>query len=213
MLSKEKVGEFAAEFIGTALLVSVFLAVGNTFGSGTASWYVAISAGVALSLIVGLFGRTSGAQVNPAVTIALWTQKKIETSNAVVYIVSQLLGGAVALSFYNYMTGGDLANAGSAVFHWNIFWAEAVGSAIYGMGVASVITQKLEGYYAAFVTGLSLTMGALVASVASAGFLNPAVALGNNAWDRTLVVAPIVGMTVGMYIYMTYVATAKKKRK
>jgi len=224
MLSKEKMGMIVAEFIGTALLTSIVLVVANMFGTGTATWYVALSAGVTLAVIVGMFGRVSGAHVNPAVTIGLWSQKQVETTNAIVYVATQLLGGAVALSFYNYMTGGEVLAAGSSTFIWSVFWAELVGAAVFGMGIAAAVSQKLEGYFAAFTIGMSLTMGALIASVATAGstiassgFLNPAVALGNNAWDKTLVIAPIMGMVIGMFVYMAYLAPATapvaKKRK
>lgn len=212
MLSKEKMSVLVAEFVGAAMLASVVLVVSNMFGGGTAAWYTAITVGVALSLIMGLFASVSGAHVNPAVTVGMWTQKKIESSTAVTYIIAQLAGGAIALSFFNYTTGTDLFASGSSVFSWNVFVAEAVGAAIFGMGIAAVMSQKLQGYYAAVTTGLSFAMGMLIATVASAGFINPAVALGNNAWDRTLVVAPVLGVVVGMHIYLTYVAPGKKRK-
>lgn len=215
MLTKEKLSMVVAEFLGTALLAGTVLVTSNMFGLGTAAWYTAISAGVALMLITGVIGHVSGAHVNPAVTLGLWTLKKIETMDAVVYIAAQMLGGATALLFYNYATGDTLAVAGSAQFAWNVFWVEAVGAAVFGMGIVAVMVQKLEGQWGAFVTGMSLAAGALLASLASAGFLNPAVALGNNAWNRTLAIAPLIGMVVGMNVYMALLAPApaKKKRK
>ncbi len=215
MFSKEKLSMVVAEFLGTALLAGTVLVTSNMFGLGTAAWYTAISAGAALMLITGVIGHVSGAHVNPAVTLGLWTLKKIETTNAVVYIAAQMLGGATALLFYNYATGDTLAATGSAPFAWNVFWVEAVGAAVFGMGIAAVMVHKLEGQWGAFVTGMSLAAGALLASLASAGFLNPAVALGNNAWNRTLAIAPLIGMVVGMNVYMALLAPApaKKKRK
>jgi glycerol uptake facilitator-like aquaporin len=162
MLSKQKLSLVLAEFMGTAMLASAVLVVGNMFSLGTAAWYGALTAGVALSLIVGIFGHVSGAHVNPAVTIGLWTLKKIETTNAIVYIAAQILGGASALLFFNYASGTNLASAGSSTFTWSVFWVEAVGAALFGMGIASVVAQKLEGYHAAFTIGMSLTLGSSV---------------------------------------------------
>lgn len=216
MFSKEKLRLIVAEFMGTAMLASAVLVVSNLFALGTAAWYGALTAGVALSLIVSIFGYVSGAHVNPAVTIALWTLRKIQTTNAIVYIGAQMLGAAAALLFFNYATGVSLAAADLGSFSWTIFWVEAVGAALFGMGIAAAVTQKLEGYHAAFTIGLSLTLGSLVASTASAGFLNPAVALANNSWNRTLAIAPVVGMVIGMQVYMALVApseAAKKKKK
>ncbi|MCA9324009.1 aquaporin [Candidatus Saccharibacteria bacterium] len=213
MFGKEKVSMVGAEFVGTFMLATAVLVVSNMFGAGTAAWYTAVSAGAALALIVAKLGHVSGAHVNPAVTIGMWTLKKIPTTSAVVYIASQLLGGAAALAFYNYATDATLAASGAANFDWRVFWLESAGAAVFGSGIAAAVSQKLEGVYAAFTIGASLTAGALIASLASAGFVNPAVALGNNAWDRTLVIAPIVGMVVGMNIYMWLFAPAEKKRK
>lgn len=217
MFSKEKLSLVLAEFMGTAMLTSIVLVVSNMFGLGTAGWYISVSAGVALALIVGVFGHVSGAHVNPAVTLGLWTLKKIETTTAIVYVCAQMLGGATALLFYNYATGESLAVSGSSSFAWPVFVSEMVGAALFGMGIASVVQQKMEGYQAAFTIGMSLTLGALVASLGSAGFLNPAVALGNGAWDRTLVIAPLIGMVVGMNVYMALIAPAPvrvtKKKK
>ena len=213
MFSREKLRLVLAEFLGTFLLASVVLVASHMFGSGTAAWYVSISAGAALALIITQLGHISGAHVNPAVTIGLWTLKKIQTTNAIVYIASQLLGGATALLFYNYATNANLASVGASSFDWRIFWLEAAGAAIFGMGIVSVISQKLEGIYAALAIGFSLTAGAFIASLAAPGYLNPAVALGNNAWDRTMVIAPIIGMVVGMNVYMALLAPILKKKK
>ncbi len=213
MLTREKLNILIAEFLGTAMLTLTVLVVGRMFGSGTEAWYVAISAGAALALIVAKLGHVSGAHVNPAVTIGMWTLKKIPTTNAVVYIAAQMLGGASALLFYNYATNDTLISAGAAAFDWRVFWVEATGAAVFGAGIVAAITQKYEGMYAALTIGASLTAGALLASLASAGFLNPAVALGNNAWNKTLAIAPVVGMVVGMNIYAELLAPKQTKKK
>ena len=211
MFGREKLNKVFAEFTGTLLLALSVLVVSHMFGLGTAAWYISLTAGVALMLIVAKLGHVSGAHVNPAVTIGLWTIKKINSNNAVVYIASQMLGGAVALLFYNYLINGSLAPSGSGEFVWRVFWGEAAGAIIFGAGIASAIDQKMEGFYKAFTIGASLAAGALLASVASAGYLNPAVALANNSWDKTLVVAPIFGIIVGMNSYMALFASKKKK--
>ncbi len=213
MLTKQKLRAPMAEFIGTFMLASAVLVVSNMFGAGTSAWYIALSAGAALALIVTKIGHVSGAHVNPAVTVSLWTIKKITTIDAVIYIACQLLGGAVALLFFNYATNDTLASAGVASFEWRVFWVEAAGAAVFGSGIAAAISQKLEGAYAAITIGASLSAGALLASLASAGFLNPAVAIGNNALSTTLVLAPIAGMVVGMNAYMFFFAPVIKKKK
>jgi glycerol uptake facilitator-like aquaporin len=212
MLSKEKFSLMAAEFIGTAMLALAVLVTSNIFGLGTAAWYVSLTAGATLALIVAKLGHVSGAHVNPAVTLGLWTMKKTPSSTALVYIAAQLLGGACALAFYNYATNDTLAASGASSFEWRVFWLEMTGAMVFGAGIASAVVQKLEGVYAALIIGASLAAGALLASLAAPGFLNPAVALANDAWDKTVVIAPIVGMIVGMNVYTYLFAPTKKKK-
>jgi glycerol uptake facilitator-like aquaporin len=157
-----------------------------------------------------VFGSVSGAHVNPAVTIGLLFAKKIPLVTALLYVAVQLLGGATAMLFYNYARGETLSTDPTAPFAWSVFVAEMVGALLFGMGIAAAVVQKMEGLQLALTIGLSLTIGALVASAGSAGFLNPAVALANNSWDRTYVLAPIVGMVVGMNAYFWLFSPAEK---
>lgn len=213
MVSRKEAGALVSEFVGTSALVSVVILVSHMFGGGTSAWYTALTTGLVLAVLVGMFGRASGGHFNPAVTIGHWTQKKIETQTAIFYVAVQILGGVVALSFFNYATGGNLTASDSFVFEWNVFVAELVGAAVFGMGLVSVASQKLEGLYAALTTGLSLTLGMLIATMGSVGFLNPSVAFGNDLWNRTTVAAPIVGVVIGMHIYATYVVPAMSGKK
>ncbi len=213
MFSKDKIKLILSEFLGTLILASVVLVVANMFGLGTAAWYISISAGATLALVVALFGSVSGAHVNPAVTLGLWTLRKINTTNALVYIAAQMLGGACALLMYNYLTNTNLPEVGFGSFEWRVFWAEMIGSAVFGMGIIAAISQKLKGGYSAFAIGGALTFGALVASLAAAGFLNPAVALANNSLNSTYLLAPILGMIVGMNLYSLAIAPTEKKSK
>ena len=205
MFDRNKVGMIVAEFLGTAMLALVIVGAARYFNF-TAPWYVGIAAAVAFATIYGTVGRVSGAHLNPAITLGLWTLKKIPTPQALVYVASQLLGGAVALAFVEYVTNSDVLARGMSVFDTRVFVAEMVGAAVFGFGFAAVVMQKLEGLHAAFTAGASLMLGVLIASVAAPGFINPAVALAENSWDRTVVLAPVVGVIVGMNLYSLFLA-------
>jgi len=227
---QEEMRLITAEFFGTAFLTATVLILSGIFRGGTAPWYTAISAGATLAMLVGVFGNISGAHVNPAVTVGLWTLKKIKTTKALLYILSQLLGAAAMLALYNYVTDSRILSAGASGIDARVFVGEAVGAGIFGMGIIAAVHQKLEGFYKAFVIGASLTAGALFSLIATyplldrypeildytTGFINPAVALGNNVWDKTVVIAPIVGMVVGMNIYhyafVKYAGKGAKKK-
>ncbi len=207
MAQRSKIGILVAEFFGTAILTSTILAEANSNVLVNRTWFIAATAGITLAVLTLAIGRTSRAHVNPAITIGLWTLRKIETTTAIAYIAAQVLGAAVALRLFQYLQGDLLANT-AGKFDWRIFVAEAVGSFIFAFGVAAVVTQKLEGYKAAFGIGASFMLGILVASVPQAanGFLNPATALGNNSWSWTYVAAPVLGAVLGMNLYDLFLA-------
>ena len=205
MTQRNKLSVLVAEFFGTALLTSAVLAQANSNVIVNKTWFIAAVAGLTLSTIVLTIGRISGAHVNPAITIGLWTLRKIETTTAVVYIAAQILGAAVALRLFQYLQNDVLQNVAGA-FEWRIFVAEAVGALVFSFGVAAVVTQKLQGLRAAFTIGTSLMLGAVIASTASNGILNPAVALGVNSWSWTYVAAPILGAVLGMNLYDLFLA-------
>lgn len=190
----------SAEFIGTLILSLVVLSAAKYFNF-TAPWYVGLAVGISMMTLVLVLGRISGAHLNPAITIGLWSLRKIETSRAVVYISAQLLGGAVALLFFEYLSGLAQISVSSSEFDVRVFAAEMIGAFIFGFGVYSVVSQKLDGAQAAVTVGMSLFLGVLVASLAGPGYINPAVAVANNEINLTVISAPILGSVLGMFAY------------
>jgi len=217
MFDRKKVGVIVAEFFGTAVLALTAIGAASYFNF-TAPWYVGIAVGISLAVLVGTIGKVSGAHVNPAITLGLWTLRKIPTPDAIAYVAAQLLGGVVALSFVEYVTGTAVLSSASSTFDGRVFVAEMVGTAVFALGVSAVVMQKIEGMQAAFTIGASLTVGILIASLAAPGYLNPSVALAFNAWDRTTVIAPLIGAVLGMNLYSLFLAPPsslvnKKTRK
>src|SRR5215831_10664900 len=98
--------KFASEFVGTGVLLlfglSIVIAL---FGDG--SPFARLIPDTRLRTILGGFlfgsvggsialspvGKVSGAHINPVVTAGFWIMGKIETPEAVGFILSQLLGG------------------------------------------------------------------------------------------------------------------------
>ncbi len=205
MFGRKKIAMVVAEFLGTFSLASAVLAMS---GRTAFPFFAAAMAGATLGLMVLAIGSVSGAHINPAVTIGMWTLRKIETTVAVVYIVAQLLGGAVAWRFNEYLLDTPLKNIAGAKFDWRVFTAEAVGTFIFTFGIAAAVYQGYKGLRQAVAIGGSLTLGVLVATFASNGALNPAVALGIHSWSFTYVAAPVLGSIIGMNLYAQLFAPA-----
>lgn len=211
MFGRQKIAMLVAEFLGAATLTSAVyaMAVRTSF-----PFFSAAAAGLTVGLMVLLIGSVSGAHINPAVTFGLWTLRKIDTAQGLVYIAAQLLGGAAAWRLMEYLMDSPLKNIAGKNVDWRVMVAEGVGALIFGWGVAVAVTKALDGIEKAVVMGTAFFVGVLVAAFASNGLLNPAVALGVHSWSVSYFVAPVVGAAVGMNIYsFVFVGTSSSKRR
>lgn len=197
MFNRNKVAMVVAELMGVVVLVT---AVYSMVARTSFPLFGGLAAGVTLGLLVHTIGATSGAHVNPAITLGLWSIRKIKTVPAIVYIAAQMLGALAAWQLINYFLGSDIQSIANK-FEWKVLFAEATGALVFGFGVASAVYQKYEGTKLAFTVGGSLTIGILVASLGSNGVLNPAVALGLQSWNWAYAVGPIVGAAAGMNLF------------
>ena len=202
------VNKLVAEFIGTFILTFAVLAsINNFFGTVATS----IVAGFALFLSVLAIGAVSGSHINPAVTVALYSIKKIDLTNAVMYIVVQLLGGLAAMVVMNGFLpdGMSVLDAGEA-WDGGTILAEAFGAGFFLFGIVAAIKNKLEGGSQAGLIGGALTLGIVFAAAGgSLGVLNPAVAAGLGVFNFSYVVGPIIGAVIGANLYMYFVADKK----
>jgi glycerol uptake facilitator-like aquaporin len=199
MINRRKVGMVLAEFLGVALLTSVLLAVGK---SGVGYSYF-LASGVALAT-VGLalfFGNLSGAHFNPAVTLGMWSSRRIPTTKAVSFIAAQFAGGAGAWWLYTYLTKQALP-ATTQSFDWRILIAEGIAAMVIGMGYAAATYEEWDGFQYAAVVGGAVFVGMMVASLASNGIGNPALALGVHDWSWAYVAGPLIGGILGVNIFL-----------
>lgn len=200
MFERKKVAMIAAEVLATAMLTMGILAI--TKSAIGIPYFVALGAGLTLAVITMLFVNVSGAHANPAITLGLWTVRKIDTGRAVVYIAAQFLGAVAAWQLYVYLVDRTLQNIAGKEFDWRVLVAEMVGTFVLSFGIAAVAFGKQdEKRMAAAIVGGSFALGILAAGVASNALLNPAVALGVQSWDKAYVIGPILGALVGTNLY------------
>lgn len=204
-----KVNKIVGEFVWTFALTFAVLASVSGFIQGVATPFVA---GFVLALAVLAIGVVSGAHINPAVTIALLSVKKIDLNNAIAYILMQLVAGFVAFASMSALLGNGAVSILSGGETWNsgIMLAEAFGAAIFTFGIASATKNKLDGIAQAALIGGSLTLGIIFAVASgSLGVLNPAVAAGLGVFNFSYVLGPIIGGILGANLYMYVIADKK----
>ena len=207
------VGALIAEFIGTFAFAGIILA---TSGNQLIVLF-------GLTAIVFMIAAVSGAHINPAITVAAWVTRRISGLKAVGFIVAQLLGAMAAYLLLNAMLKGTVDQATAALAgqsaelfkvaplvdgkEWYAFWAEVVGAALFGFGVAAAWKAR-ESVAVAMTVGGSLFVALLVGG--KTAILNPAVAVAVGAFDFSKavtwplgvwVLGAVIGATLGMALY------------
>lgn len=215
---------FAAELIGTLLLVFFicgFLSVSTKGGFDLAGLGLAHT--LVLMVLIFALGGTSGAHFNPAVTAALWSIRKINTPNAVVYVVCQLVGGILGalLAYVLFKDVGKAANYGATALNPAVLHngsaglglvAEAVGTfmlmwAIMGLAV----NPRGDAPLAAVGIGGALGVAVMIIGPATGAGLNPARWLGpaitsgkfDDFW--LYILGPVIGAVLAALTYRAVV--------
>lgn len=199
MFRKNTLAMLVGEFLGTAALTLTVLAISHSQLS--LSYFIALGVGIAMLMLTLALGGISGAVFNPAITIGLWTVRKIRSLQALAYIAAQLFGGAVAWWLFLYFTKLQGVHNNGA-FEARVLAAEAVGTFVFAFIWAGAVYQRFSLPAKAAAVGGGLTVGAFLASLGSAALLNPAIALGAHNWGwGTYVLGPVVGAVIGFNLY------------
>ena len=197
-ISKPKfIASIAAEFVGTFLLAAAVIA---EQGHPLVVLF-------ALTAIVLMIGATSGAHVNPLITVGAWATRRINSVKAVGYILAQILGSMLAFVVIKSFVDGAPALSEEAIMYrqqapsmftataipsgkeWFILFAELLGSAIFAFSVAHTTSNKNNNSTAvALGVGSGLFVAALIANsaatiVGGGAILNPAVAISLQAFS------------------------------
>lgn len=196
--------KYVAELFGTfTLSFLVYLSISGQFPISTP-----ILAALCLTLFVYTIGNLSGSHINPAVTIGLFSIKKIKLDETIKYIAFQIFGAIIAFGLLNLLqiTIPNPISAGG----YKEFFAEMIGMIVFSFGIASVVYSNAPG----FVVGGSLLLGiSISALIGSAGILNPAVALTLGAFHPSYIASEIIGSLIGFtfYQYLNKPLSSKKK--
>lgn len=207
----------AAEAFGTFMLVAAVLgAAFYSFGApaGAAGIIgVALSIGCTVMVMIYAVGQISGGHFNPAVTLGLVAGGRFEASQAVPYIVAQVIGAFAACGIFSLVghTGATFAANGYGDLSMlkatmsQVFILETVLTAFFIFVIMGVTRPNGPSLLAPLAIGLTLTAIHLMAipisnaSVNPARSLGPAVYAGGEALSQVWIfwVAPILGAVIG----------------
>ena len=218
-----------AEFIGTAVLVTMGCGTAMLVGCNAANGGGYILTALAFGLvIVGMaycVGNISGCHINPAVSLGVLMSGGMKTKEFVGYVISQCLGAlagaGILAAIFNLgnvtdMTGGfgsnGLANVNESIVAGLL--VEIVLTFIFVMTILGVTSKKAgHGSFGGLIIGLTLTLvhilgiGLTGTSVNPARSIGPAIvaAISGNttpiACVWVFIVGPFVGAALAAIVY------------
>lgn len=210
---------FFGEMIGTGALV--FAASGAVIanvvsGGELGAIGIALAYGGAVLVMTASLSRVSGAQLNPAVTIARWAAKRQGTASAVMYLIAELIGAALGAWLLTrvFPDAANMAHLGAPALSGSVgrkmaLLAEAVATAVVVWTYLAAM-DKRNGAGAAhggLTVGFAVVAAALVIGPLTGGALNPARAFGpafiTKEWINQWIywIGPVVGALVATYAY------------
>lgn len=216
---------YISELIGTMVLVLFGCGSAAIAGSVLGTVGIALAFGLSIVAMAYVIGDISGCHINPAVSIGMWIDGRLETKDLVMYIIFQCIGAIIGIALLAVIINSAPSLGGYAAtgLGQNGFGsASSVGLDVTGAILVEIIltfvfvftvlgvTKKVEnGAVAGIVIGLTLAFVHIMGipltgtSVNPARSLAPALFLGGQALEQVwvFILAPIVGAVIAGLLY------------
>ncbi|MCL2838622.1 MAG: MIP family channel protein [Oscillospiraceae bacterium] len=211
--------KYSAEFIGTMILVFMGCGSAVVLGAAVGGGHLAVALAFGLAIVATAYviGNISGCHVNPAVSLAMLINKKIDVKDFIGYIVAQFAGaiaGAALLMLIVHLGVADQTHALGANTALNIgitgsFVVEVILTAIFVFAILGVTSDAGKKNVAGIVIGLTLAFVHIVGIPLTGTSVNPARSLGpaifaggeslSNVW--VFIAAPLVGAVIAVCLF------------
>ena len=213
--------KYLSELIGTFILTFMGCASAMLLGVDSSGGHLAVAFAFGLSIIATAYviGGISGCHINPAVSLSMFMQKRLNAMDLAFYVVAQVIGAIIAgfllktltTSFgISDLTGGlgsnGIANAGSV---FGAIVIEVILTFIFIFTILGVTSDSSKGSIAGVVIGLTLTFVHIIGIPLTGTSVNPARSIGPalfaggealaNVW--VFIVAPIVGAVLASVVF------------
>lgn len=217
--------KYIAELIGTMVLVLFGCGSAAIAGTVLGNLGIALAFGLSIVAMAYVIGDISGCHVNPAVSIGMWIDGRMEAKDLVMYIIFQCIGAIIGIALLAAIINSAPVLGGYAAtgLGQNGFGsASSVGLDVVGAILVEIIltfvfvftvlgvTKKAENSaVAGIVIGLTLAFVHILGipltgtSVNPARSLAPALFLGGQALQQVwvFILAPIVGAVIAGLLY------------
>jgi len=216
---------YISELIGTMVLVLFGCGSAAVAGPVLGNFGIAMAFGLSIIAMAYVIGDISGCHVNPAVSIGMWIDGRLEAKDLALYIVFQCIGAIIGIALLATIINcaPSLGGYTATGLGQNGFGsASSVGLNVVGAIIVEIIltfvfvftvlgvTKKAEnGAVAGIVIGLTLAFVHILGipltgtSVNPARSLAPALFLGGQALEQVwvFILAPIVGAVIAGILF------------
>lgn len=220
--------KYISEFIGTAVLV-VFgcgsAVAANTLVANTgvelplafSTLLIAFAFGLSIVAMAYSIGNISGCHINPAVSLAMWITKKMDTKDFIGYVIAQCIGAIAGAGLLVFLFGsnaslgtngyGELSALGTDVAQ--AFVVEVVLTFTFLLAILGVTSKSENASTTGLVIGLTLTLIHILGipftgtSVNPARSLGPALLAGGQALSQVwlFILAPLLGAAIAAVVW------------
>ncbi|MBP9989696.1 MAG: aquaporin [Ruminococcus sp.] len=232
--------KYIAEFIGTLVLVLFgcgTAVVTSGANGGTGSGYLGVAAialafGLSIVAMAYAIGHISGCHVNPAVSLAMLINGKMNIGEFIGYVISQILGALAGSGILFFITKqgnltgfgsngyGELSLTGLSISGAVV--AELVLTFVFVLTILGVTSSEKTSNIAGIVIGATLTFVHLIGipltgtSVNPARSLAPAIFQAINGDSTALsqvwvfILAPLAGAAIAAVVFKAVFAPEKE---
>jgi MIP family channel proteins len=226
---------YIAEFVGTLLLVFFITAVVSVYvaepSAENPTPFIDFSViGLVhiflLFVLIQVLAVVSGAHFNPAVTVAMTFLRQIRSSDAVIYVVMQVLGATAGalLTKALLLDEGKAQHYGAPAVSDVISGKILPGMVVEGLGtffllwaiIGVAVNPRATREWAALAIGGALGMAVMVFAPLTGASFNPARAFGpdlvSGSWDGfwhfilVYTAAPLIGAVFAVVLYLSILA-------
>ena len=216
---------YISELIGTMVLVLFGCGSAAIAGGELGTLGIALAFGLSIVAMAYVIGDISGCHINPAVSIGMWIDGRMDAKDLIFYILFQCIGAVIGIAVLAVIINSAPSLGGIAAtgLGQNGFGsASSVGISVTGAVLVEIIltfvfvftvlgvTKKTEnGAVAGIVIGLTLAFVHIMGipltgtSVNPARSLAPAIFLGGQALQQVwvFILSPIIGAVIAGLLY------------
>ncbi|CAN0214032.1 unnamed protein product [Ascophyllum nodosum] len=224
LLSYDMFRAGVAEFLGMMFSLFNVVTVARLVGSmdsmttdpSASIILIAFEYGLNIFILVYILAEVSGANLNPAVSMALLVSKRITVERFIIYVILQVLGamaGAGIGTIFLDSTDGGYNAIADGIDVRDAFAGEVMCTCLLALAVFAATDGELgrknafTGPLVPLVIGMTVLLSHLILIPIDGCSINPARSFGtaftNNKWDDQWVfwIGPLLGSVLGALVW------------